>query len=324
MNKKLYNETEKMEYLMSIPEKTRNVYKYGLCRSYDTEDVVGKDLYLFTTEEIKDALINADHSTFNSIKLTFSVFVSYIDWAIKMGKTFSNVNPAISINNEELKTYLSKKKILFSKYELQDMLKKMVNAQDKVILQLLFEGVNGKGLSEILNLAQSDIDWTNIKLNVNDDKYGKRTIKVSEVCLTLIKEAINQTHYQNKNGTSIGNNPELPLVKNNYILRTATTRVENFQRADKHLIYRRISTIADFFEYKYLTAKNIEKSGMIAMAVDLYQERKKLENDELTIIGEQFGVRKVIMNGHEIFNYSLLREFINHNTIMDLYTININ
>jgi site-specific recombinase XerC len=323
LRKKLYNEIIKNEYLKHIPENTRHVYKYALCRSYDTEDVVGKDLFEFSTEEIKDALINADHSTFNSLKLTLHVFEDYINWAIKAGKAHSNINPALSIKNDELKTYLSKKKILFSKYEVQDMQIKLVNAQDKVILQLLFEGVNGQGLSEILNLTQSDVDWPNQKLNLKDDKYGKRKIKVTERCLTLIKEAIDQTHYQNKNGTSIGNNPELPLVKNNYVLRTATTRVQNYNKADKHLIYRRISMIADFFEYRYLTAKNIEKSGMIAMAVDLYHERKKLENKELSKIGEQFGVKKVVRNGQELFNFSLLREFINAVTIMDLYNVNI-
>jgi site-specific recombinase XerC len=321
--KKLYNENIKIEYLMCIPENRRTVYKYALCRSYDTEDVVGKDLFEFNTNEIKDALINADHSTFNSIKLTLHVFEDYINWAIKSGKTQSNINPILSIKNDELKTYLSKKKILFSKYEIQDMQKKMVNAQDKVILQLLFEGVNGHGLSELLNLTQSDVDQANQILKLNDDKYGKRSVKVSEKCLTFVMEALNQTHYQNKNGTSMGNNPELPLVKNNYVLRTATTRVQNFKRADKHLIYRRISTIADFFGYKYLTAKNIEKSGMIAFAVVLYLERKKLDNLELSIIGNQFGVRKVVMNGHEIFNFSLLKEFINATTIFDLYNINI-
>jgi integrase len=323
LRKKLYNESIKKEYLKHIPENTRDVYKYALCRSYDTEDVVGKDLFEFTTEEIKDALINADHSTFNSLKLTLHVFEDYINWAIKAGKTHSNINPALSIKNDELKTYLSKKKILFSRFEIQDMQIKMVNAQDKVILQLLFEGVNGQGLSEILNLTQSDVDWSNQKLNLKDDKYGKRSIKVSERCLTLIKEAIDQTRYQNKNGTSLGNNPELPLIKNNYILRTATTRVQNYKKADKHLIYRRISMIADFFGYKYLTAKNIEKSGMIAMAVDLYHERKKLENKELSKIGEQFGVKKVVRNDQELFNFSLLREFINPVTIMDLYNVNI-
>ncbi|OIK13575.1 hypothetical protein BIV60_13860 [Bacillus sp. MUM 116] len=324
MVKKLYNEKGKMEYLKTIPEKTRNVYKYALCRSFDTEEVVGKDLYHFTSEEIKDALINADHSTFNSIKLTFNVFEFYIDWAIKTGRVHSNINPARSINNDELKSYLNKKKVLFSKCEIAGMQKKMVNAQDKIILQLLFEGVNGHGHSEILNLTQSDIDWANCELILKDDKYGERKkVKVSEKCINLIKEAIEQTRYQNKNGSSIGNNPELPLIKNNYILRSATTKVQNYYRANKHIIYRRISTIAKFFGYQYLTAKNIEKSGMIAMAVGLYKQRNKLEAEELSMIAFQFGLKKVVVNGVEIFNISFLRDFINPDTIMDLYNIHI-
>ncbi|MDQ6600741.1 phage lytic cycle repressor MrpR family protein [Bacillus salipaludis] len=324
MVKKLYNEKEKMEYLKTIPEKTRIVYKFALCRSFDTEEVSGKDLYNFTSEEIKDALINADHSTLNSIKLTFNVFESYIDWAIKTGKVHSNINPARSIKRDELKTYLSKKKILFSKCEIVGMQRKMVNAQDKIILQLLFEGVNGHGHSEILNLTKTDIDWTNCELHLKDDKYGERkNVKVSETCINLIKEAIEQTRYQNKNGTSIGNNPELPLIKNHYILRSATTRVQNYNRADKHLIYRRISTIAKFFGYQYLTAKNIEKSGMIAMAVNLFKTRNKLKTEELSMIANQFGVKKTVVNGYEIFNISFLRDFINPDTIMDLYNIHI-
>jgi integrase len=325
----LYEEDIKEEYLETLPKETADVYRFGLYRSSDTEDVIGKNLYNFSTDEIKSVLIDANHSTFNSIRLTLNVIESYIKWAIETGKVNSNINPAKTIKNDELNTYLTNKKILFSEEEIKSLMSEMVNAQDRIIFQLIFfEGINGYEHSEILNLTKSDINWTNRTLHLKDDKHGERDVRVSEETLNLIEKAIEQTHYQNKNGEATGKTPELPLMENDYVLRTSATRDENLGKADKHLIYRRISAMKDNLastnhNLKYLTAKSIEKSGMISYAVKLYMENSKLENEELKAVAKKFGVRKVTMNSYKIYNYSILKQFINADTIMDLYNINI-
>jgi integrase len=325
----LYDKDIKEEYLETLPKETADVYRFGLYRSSDTEDVIGKNLYNFSTDEIKSVLIDANHSTFNSIRLTLNVIESYIKWAIETGKVNSNINPAKTIKNDELKTYLTNKKILFSEEEIRNMMSEMVNAQDRIIFQLIFfEGINGYEHSEILNLTKSDIDWTDRILHVKDDKHGKRDVRVSEETLSLIEKAIEQTHYQNKNGMATGKTPELPLMENEYVLRTSATRDENLGKADKHLIYRRISAMKDNLtstnhNLKYLTAKSIEKSGMIAEAVRIFNQTNELGTEELKLVAEKFGVRQVKINGYDVYNYSILRQFINADTIMDLYNINI-
>jgi integrase len=320
----LYNEDVKEEYLKTLPEGTSKVYRFAFYRSADTEEVVGKDIMFFHGDELKDILISSDHSTFNSIRLTLNVFESYLDWAAKNGKINSNINQAKTIKNDELKSYLTNKKILFSEEEIRNMMSEMVNAQDKIILQLIFfEGINGYEHSEVLNLTKSDINWTERILHLKDNKHGERTVKVSEETLNLIEKTIEQTHYQNKNGTATGKTPELPLIDNEFVLRSSGTRNDSQDKADKHLIYRRISAMKDYFGLKYLTAKNIEKSGMISESVKQFEKSGKLTNEELKVVAEKFGVRKVTMNNYKIYNYSILKQFINADTIMDLYNINI-
>jgi site-specific recombinase XerD len=319
--KKIYNSEIKEKYLSTLPDNTANVFRFAFYRSFDTEDVVGKDLYNFTTDEIKDALINADHSTFNSIKLTMNVFESYIKWASKEGLVYSNIQIADTITNDELKSYIDKtKKIFFSYEEIREMTDHMANAQDSAILICLFEGIGGSGLSELSNLHYYDIDWIKNSVQLKDDKFGKRAIVVSEECLKLIKSAYYQSEYLSNNGEATGKTPRLDIVQSDYIFKNTKTRnTKTTHGVDKHTFYRRISVASRHYEYKYLTAKNVEKSGMIYHAKELYLKTGKLEKEELALIAEKFGVRKVTMNGYKIYNYSILRQFINSESIKSLY-----
>ena len=66
------------------------------------------------------------------------------------------------------------------------------NEQDKLLLMLLFEGVNGKAQSEIRNLKKEDIDRNTNTLHLRCDTNGKRDLEVSEECMKLLDKAIKQ------------------------------------------------------------------------------------------------------------------------------------
>ncbi|PHA03012.1 hypothetical protein COE51_01325 [Bacillus pseudomycoides] len=320
--KQLYNETIKEEYLSTLPENTAKIYRYAFYRSFDHEDMLKKDLYDFTTEEVIDVIKSANHSTLNSIKLTFNVFENYIDWAAKY--RVSNINPLSSVNLNELKAYLdTSKKLFLSEDELIELENQMVNAQDKICFRLIFEGALGHKNSELINLTSNCVIGNKLKLK--DDKRGEREITVSDRCLELIEAALNEEEYYTKNGTSETRRGAFEVISGDHVIRSTKTGRVNAEggKADTHAIYRRMTTIKELFNLPYLNPKNVRSSGMIKMAKDLYERHGKLENEQLSEIAEHFGVQKVVMNGYEIYNYSYLRETINAENIMDLYGVNI-
>jgi integrase len=333
---RFYNQHIKEEYLNEFNnEGTRTVIGHMFTKSKDIEEFYGKDLFDFSDDEIKKVLQATNPLTINTARSNGRYIAGYISWAIepKGYRTNGNINPIRMKTPDWFEQFIDKSKKLYITEDELEMMNwrgfggKLVNAQDAVIPFLSFYGVSGHSLSELTNLTKGDIDWDNGILHLKDERHPHRRLKIpenaKETVLNLIKKALSEKEYINKNGQSKGKNPIAKLVENDYVLKTGGSRVDNVGVADKHLIYRRVSTISNFFSLPYLNIKNMEKSGMIALAKNLYLERGKLENEELAIIAEQFGVRKVNMNGYEIYNYTILREFINADNIKELYDINI-
>ncbi|MGM7720603.1 phage lytic cycle repressor MrpR family protein [Metabacillus sp. Hm71] len=315
----LYNPEIKEEFLSQYPENTRETYRYVFIRSKATEDIIGRDLYTFSADEIISTLKDANHTTLNAIRHSWNIIKLYLDWAVRYSG--SNINQAKNITMDELRNCLDKsKKLYMTEEELIEIEDKAANAQDIVALRLIFEGVGGSSLSEVCNLNYNDIDWNNNKLTLKDDKHGEREITVSDRCIKIIKSAYLQSTYYKNNGQSTARNPEAELQKSDYILQNIQTNLtKNVNGVDRHTIYRRVTTLSESFDLPYLTPKNVEKSGMIKMAYDLYKESGKLDNEELEKIADRFSVRKVKIAGVYKYNYQTLREFINMENIKELY-----
>ena len=327
----MYNEEVKETFLQYLideegyKDETVHVFRFVFYKSYDVEDILQKDMYDFNMSELKQVLLNANKSTLNSVRAFASMMKKYIDWAIRTGLTNSNINPMDMFTTKDFEECIDKSKKLFiSEDELIEIEDKLVNYQDKVILRLLFEGANGYEVSELINLKKYDVDYTNKLLRLYDDKNGERFITVSDRCLDIIEKAINEKVYYARNGEkeSKHGKSEYPYYETDHIIKnvlTGRTRGE----ADKNVIYRRMYMIKELFDMPYLTIKNVWRSGMIKMAVDLYKEEGELTNKQLAKIAEQFGLGKIINNDHEIYNFHAMRQFINRDNILDLYGIDI-
>lgn len=319
----MYNEEIKQEFLSQYPENTQQTYSYVFIRSNNSEEILKRDLFTFSAEEIISVIKDANHTTINSIRHTWNIISNYIDWAVRYRE--SNINPAKNISMDELRGCLDKsKKLYLTEEELIDLENSAANAQDIIAPRLMFEGVGGTGLSEICNLHYSNIGWNNNIIKLKDDKNGERELKVSDRCISLIKSAYEQSVYLKGNGQSKALNPESLLQESDYILRNIQTSLtKNINGIDRHTIYRRITTLSEYYSLPFMTPKNIEKSGMIKMANDLYKEHGKLDNEELELVAERFNVRKVKIAGMEKYNFQTLKEYVNIENIKELYEDNL-
>jgi len=324
---KIYNEDIKEQFLATLPEGTAKIYRYAFYRSFDLEDMLSRDIFEMTTDSVLDIIKSANHSTLNSIKLTFNVFEKYTTWAAEQGYKSNNINSLSTVTVKELEKYLDKNKKLFlTEEELVELEDSLVNSQDKVVLRLIFEGVLGYKNSELVNLTMHDINWDNNTLTVKDDKTEQsRTVHVSNRCLRLIESALNEKEYFPKNGTVEMKRGTFTVLDGEYVIRnTKTGDVGTLGgRSDTHTIYRRMTTMKELFDYPYLTPKNVRASGMIKMGKDLYEREGKLENEQLSKIAEQFGVKKTKIGDWVNYNFTYLREIVNVDNIMDLYGVNI-
>lgn len=323
----LYQEHIKEQFLSQYNNKnTIDTIKHIFIKSAETELLKEKDLFDFTIEEIEDMMRELNPKTTNSAR-TYGRFIrKYIEWSIEpKGYRRSNISLISSKHMSYFDNFIDRSlKLLYTDEEISEMLEKLVNYQDKVIVCLLFIGVAGDGLSEILNLTSDDIDFENRILNLREDDGDERPLEVSKEVIEIIEGALDKEniHYLLKNGQSTGKKSRALLVDNDYVIKsTLTNNLVNPEKASKHLIFRRLSMMSDkdVLDYPYLTASNIEKSGKIALAKDLYIERKTLGNDELKIIGDKFGMKKIMRNGELGYNLHSLRQYINIENLKGLY-----
>lgn len=314
----MYNPEIKKRFLEKYPY---DAYERIFLRSYVFEEALGKDLYDFNIDDIKRVLYELDPITLGSSRTNGRIITSYIDWAIKEGYRKNNINPLKTVQSEWFNQFVNKKRKLFiTDQELEEIEAHCINSQDAVIVRALFEGLT---VSELLNLKKTDVDYENGILKLKDDKKGERTLKVSEQCLKLIRQASEEIQYYKNNGQiSEGTRREwTELVDNEYVLRPSITRTKKMGRADEFLIYRRLDTIKKTLGFPYLTSKNISNSGKLKMARDLYLKEGALGREQLIKIAERFNVSKVIINGYESYNLTILKDFITLENLKMYYDV---
>lgn len=310
---KLYNEQIKERFLATYPESTRPGYRRVFIVSKRTEQLLGKDLYDFNLQEIEDVLHDLAPTTNAASQTNGRIVTAYISWAIEEGLRRNNINPLKIVDPQYFTKFVDPSiNIFFSEKRLRNIEDQCINYQDCAIFRLLFEGVEGKKLSEIRNLKKKDIDYKNNQLVLTDEDGNQRVLEVSPRAIDMVQKASKETIYHKKNGEPIENErirPYTDLVDNEYVFRTSITKTDNFGTVDVHLIYRRIAAIKELFEIPFFTSTNIQKSGMIYMAKELVKKDGELLRDHYLMIAERFRVN----------NWYSLKDYVNMDNIMKLY-----
>ncbi|MGM7720699.1 phage lytic cycle repressor MrpR family protein [Metabacillus sp. Hm71] len=297
----MYNSEKKNGFLSNYEGSTKTTYKWFFEKSSELECKLNKDLSSFSLDDISTLMRMINPITKTSAQSYGRIITSYIKW-IKGFKIDLNNEFFYQFVNNVVKKYWTDK-------EIELIENKLVNAQDAVIIRLIFEGINGFEHSEIRNIKREDVNFENKNITVYDDKRGKRIVKVSERCISLIREAFDQEIYFNKNGDAVGKRDKSTLYMNDYLIRKAKSKTTFDGKVDKHQIYRRLSSISSLINNKNFKAEKIEKSGMLNMANIYYSVDGELNNTHLISIGEQFSI-------NELFK---LREILDKDLVKALY-----
>jgi integrase len=319
----LFNNEIKQEFLQEgYKETTQKTISRVFKVSNLMEKDLNKDLFLFSREEIRNFLFTLRPSKVSASKQNGNLVGSYITWAIEKGYK-KGLNPLDSVAKEWYEQFVDKgDQQYFTETELNEIIDGCQNAQDAIIPQLIMDGVLGEASEELLNLRKNDIDFERNILILRDDiNKTERKIPVSERCIRLCRQALGETEYEKSNGEASPDTKSLStkLVDNEYVIKSSLTNTKNLEKAEKNIVHRRLNVLAVFYSKPNLTPKNIQYSGMLLMAKNLYLENGELSTLEYNIIADHFNVPK--LNDKEFNLHSYKNEFLNVGKLKEMYDL---
>jgi integrase len=321
-NNSLFNADVKNRFLDIQTEGTRPSYERIFKITQKTEAILGRDINSFSENEIEAVLYGFEARNRSTIESYARIISSYLHWSVKNGLASKNILE--DYKPEDFEKFLDNEEEYLTERKLRRYEDQCANYQDVVIVRLLFIGVGGRQLSEIRNLTKNDIDWERKQLRLintlkadNDGKplkYTERYLTVDQRTLDLIEGAINQRTYIKRNGfleQTESNNIRIhtDLVENDYVIRPSLTKTDVLNApADKFVVYRRIQVLSDTLGLD-LTAKYIQRSGMVYHASEMIKNNGTFGLDEVKIIANRFNVK----------SYHNLKGFLNVETIKETY-----
>ncbi len=128
-----------------------------------------------------------------AIEVYGRVISSYIKWAMETN-LHTGTNPLENVGVAWFREIgIEPSSLYFSKHRIETIENDCVNAQDAIIIRLLFEGIEGKEAIEIRELKKDDILEDESCLNIGGNK-----IRVEEKTINLAIKAAKQKVYRKK------------------------------------------------------------------------------------------------------------------------------
>lgn len=258
-------------------EETKRVARVLFGKVGKIENYYNKDVYTFDNNKFEEVLRSLKSTTKRSLQNSISTLEQYIDFAIKEGKApVDKGNIATRYNTEKAIADLLDQKadnMILTQEDVYSLGAYSENAQDGVILNLLFDGVSHKRkFVELINLRIQDVDMQELVINIPqlvDEDTGEvlpsRQVPISEETARLIRSAMDEKKYASLKGAT---NRKYTIAESDYILRGLR---KNYQIKWEN-VSQRILRIAELEGYPYLNATNIAYSGQIHYARELMKQ----------------------------------------------------
>ncbi|MCR8657621.1 phage lytic cycle repressor MrpR family protein [Paenibacillus endoradicis] len=316
----MYNEDIKLSYLKRYENvDTKEVYGRIFKKSAQLEQQLKKDLYDFNEEELRLFVMQIlQPKTKESSRSIYSTISSYLEWSISENYSHHIVNPWKKRGQDYIYGLVMHVKNYMSYDEKQYILSKLINAQDKFIIEALWNGVQGDKLIELVTLMMNHVnDESNTIVLMNENKEKIREVIAfdGQLCNYAI-QANAQRLYIKKNGQCSENtiSESAELVESNYIIKRSNTKHKGDKSFTTHYtVYNRIEMFRELRDMdvfsNVLVTKNIVRSGMIYHALLLYKRDGVLGREQIEEICNRFNVK---------FKWSM-KDFLNIDHLNKLY-----
>ena len=323
---KLYNSEPKKEFIEQYSSlDSRLTLYWQFLKVAPFERQKGKDMSEMTDVEIKEMLESAECSTLSSAINHINTYKRYIETVSDSDTSpFYTFSSFSELASEVVANYKNKR---YTREELMFMIDELANDTDKALLLALFEGIKGKGFSELLTLKMWNVDirFEQDSDNVictakvyDESKDSHRTLNISKELYNLLDRADKQTSYKTNNQDE---NIETPFNESEYVFKKAKKGKQSGGAVlDRHFITRKFIFFKEFFGNTFLTADDIVQSGMMHMAYELYKESGKIGREELLKIGEHYDTIMTTNDGKNFYrNATVLKRIIFNEKFTELY-----
>lgn len=319
---KLYNEEIKERFLNIYDnEQTQKTIRNVFMKTELIESVLEKDIYRMNLTELGKCIANTEpHNT--GVAVSNGRFISqYISWAIENGYRENNLNPLKGIDTDWYANFVDHtKKIFYSKKEFIQLLDEMLNGQDQAFLALIWNGIIGRSFSQLRELKFSDINFDTNEVYVKERDIN---IKIDDDLMKYLQNAYSQTTFFTYNSKTKEHN-ETDLLPSEYLFKNVKSpRSQEGAQVNPSVFYTRLNNLKSEFSLEYLTPNSIKMSAMIFQAYLLFKKHGVLKYDQFAEIGEKYDYNKLVSNNMSYFNTNLMKQFINEDTILELYGINV-
>lgn len=204
-----YNINQKQRFLKDLEESTKKAYSRVLKRVSIMENKLDKDLYDFNLSEISQFLFLLKSTKISSLQQSGSIIKMYIDWAIEQDLRRDNINPIAAVASFEWYNQFvdNSQQMVFSEEDISNVVDGCINFQDKVVIQGIFEGIIGRGNSELLNMKMEHITQMSdgeykIKLfnELSNGEIEVRETPISKYLYDIMRIADKEEVYTKNNG----------------------------------------------------------------------------------------------------------------------------
>lgn len=306
----------KQEYLSTKPSKTAESDAFVLRAADEYEILINKQIYNMSYADLKEMVaMQFKNSSIKSIVKNISVLKNYIDFCLDKKLVLHGENRLAPFTVTEAKDFVHRQ-ALISKFitkkrlkEYQDML---YNEQDKLLLELLYIGVRGRTTKdgtyeEVINLSIEDVnkEENTLILRQNDGELRLLT-DVDISTISLIQETYDREIYVENNGEQTENKriskPRQTVINHvdKYVFRIPGKN--KFNKLTTNLMNSRMNRIQHYLDNHYITYTSLYQSGMIQLAINIYQECGDVTSQDFQNICARYGYEKYWYNIRDLFN----------------------
>lgn len=252
-----------------------------------------KDLFDFSIEEFQIILRELE-TNYQSVRFAGSVMISYLEWANIKKLNQNNIDFLNDIDTEFYRNlsnphFLNKDEIDFIIANYCD------NPQEKLVVLLVFEGVDDTdGYFELRNIKVSDFNENERTLNLYSSEGSlPRILKITEQASQALIDTYLTEDY-------IGDLRNKKYITSNqgYVIKNTNTNTTNTELVDSHTINRIFARIKKRGKLKHFDGQIVRKSGMLYLAKNLWENKRRLGKDEYNIISNIFKIK----NEYNVFH----------------------
>ena len=292
----MFNSEIKKRYIQ-YKESTTKVNPYlfdNLFRTTEPFEVqYDKDVSNFTIEEIEDMLKVLNFYSINSLDVFKSNLAIYTDWCVNEYLVNDNQNHYREITYADLPRFynsnVARKKVV-TREQVLDCCRQVPNAMDAFIILGFFEGIGGHDHCDFFNLTGRDINLDDKTINLAN--RGRLHVSLELCSFGIMAAEANEYYAMGEDATRT-----FKLEDSDKIIKdfpNVKPVVDEFRLGRR--IYQKLKRALQYVDLEYMTAKDLQNSGMIEMIIkrskelgvttDEYLKNAKLKEE----VAIQYGV----------------------------------